>query len=54
MRFYVLTEKERKAIKRFLENKESTNLIKVLRFRANRHIEGLREDMKLLEELAED
>jgi hypothetical protein len=53
MRLYVLTERERKEIKRFLKSRESTNLIKVLRFRATRHIEGLREDLKLLEELVE-
>ena len=53
MRLYVLTERERKEIKRFLKDRESTNLIKVLRFRATRHIEGLREDLKLLEELIE-
>jgi hypothetical protein len=53
MRLYILTEKERKEIKRFLKNGESTNLIKVLKFRAKRHIEELREDMKLLENLVE-
>jgi hypothetical protein len=46
-----LTEKEREEIKRFLKDRESTNLIKVLKFRAIRHIEGLRGDIKLLEEL---
>lgn len=53
MRLYVLTERERKEIKRFLKDRESTNLIKVLRFRATRHSERLREDLKLLEELIE-
>jgi hypothetical protein len=53
MRLYILTELEREEIKRFLKNKESTNLIKVLKFRANKHIEGLREDLKLLEEFVE-
>jgi hypothetical protein len=54
MRLYILTEKERKEIQRFLKNRESTNLIKVLKFRAKRHIGELREDVKLLEELIED
>jgi hypothetical protein len=36
-----------------LKNRESTNLIKVLRFGAKRHIEELRGDVKLLEELLE-
>jgi hypothetical protein len=53
MRLYILTEKERKEIKRFLKDRKSTNLIKVLKFRANRHIEGLREDLKLLGEFIE-
>jgi hypothetical protein len=48
-----LTELEREEIERFLKNRESTNLIKVLKFRAKRHIEELREDLKLLEELVE-
>jgi hypothetical protein len=54
MRQYILTKKEREEIKRFLKNRESTNLIKVLKFRATRHIEGLREDLKLLEEFVQD
>jgi hypothetical protein len=53
MRLYILTELERNEIKRFMKNRESTNLIKVLKFRANKHLEELREDMKLLEELLE-
>jgi hypothetical protein len=53
MRLYILTELERNEIRRFLKDRESTNLIKVLKFRANRHIEGLREDLKLLGELVE-
>jgi hypothetical protein len=51
MRLYILTELEREEIKRFLKNRESTNLIKVLRFRTSKHIQELREDMKLLEEM---
>jgi hypothetical protein len=54
MRLYILTKKERKEIERFLKNRESTNLIKVLKFRAKRHVEELREDVKLLDELIED
>jgi hypothetical protein len=53
MRLYILTKKERKEIERFLKNRKSTNLVKVLKFRANKHIEELREDIRLLEELAE-
>jgi len=53
MRLYILTKKEREEIKRFLKNRESTNLVKVLKFRATRHIEELREDLKLLEEFIE-
>jgi hypothetical protein len=53
LRLYILTEKERKEIKHFLKNRESTNLVKVLRFRASRHIGELREDLKLLEHLVE-
>jgi hypothetical protein len=53
MRLYILTEKERKEIKRFLKDRKSTNLIKVLKFRGTRHIEELRGDIKLLEELVE-
>jgi hypothetical protein len=53
MRLYILTKLERDEIRQFLKNRESTNLIKVLKFRASRHIEGLREDLKLLEELIE-
>jgi hypothetical protein len=53
MRLYILTEKEHKEIQRFLKNRKSTNLIKVLKFRAKRHIGQLRADIKLIEELAE-
>jgi hypothetical protein len=53
MRLYVLTERERGEIKRFLKDRESTNLIKVLKFRANKHLEELRADLKLLEDLVE-
>jgi hypothetical protein len=53
MRLYILTKKEREEIKRFLKNRESTNLVKVLKFRATKHIEVLREDLKLLEEFIE-
>lgn len=54
MRFYTLTEKEREAIEKFLINGKSTNLIKVLRFRAKRHIERLKKDLMLLEKLVKD
>ena len=51
MRLYILTDKEREEIKRFLKKRKSTNLIKVLKFRATRHIERLREDLEFLEKL---
>jgi hypothetical protein len=54
MRLYILTQKERKEIRRFLKDRESTNLIKVLRFRATKHIEELQNDLKLLKELVEE
>jgi hypothetical protein len=34
-----------------LKTRKSTNLVNVLKFRANKHLEELREDMKLLEKL---
>jgi hypothetical protein len=52
MRLYILTKLERDEIRKFLKNRESTNLIKVLRFRANKHLEELKADLNLLEELA--
>jgi hypothetical protein len=48
-----LTELERDEIRRFLKTRKSTNLVKILKFRANKHIEELREDIRLLEELVE-
>lgn len=42
---------EREEIKRFLKNRKSTNLLKVVKFRAMRHIERLREDLEILEKL---
>jgi hypothetical protein len=48
-----LTELERDEVRRFLKTRTSTNLVKVLKFRANKHLEELQEDMKLLEELLE-
>lgn len=51
MRFYILTEKERAEIERFLRNRKSTNLIKVLKFRAARHMERLKQDLELLKKL---
>jgi hypothetical protein len=54
MRLYILTKLERDEIRRFLKNRESTNLIKVLKFRAKRHVKELREDIELLEGLIED
>jgi hypothetical protein len=51
MRLYILTEKEREEIEIFLKNGESTNLIRVLKSRATRHKERLREDLEFIEKL---
>lgn len=39
------------AIKKFLQNKASNELIRLLRYRANQHPEWLKKDIELLEEL---
>lgn len=53
MRQYILTNRERKEIKRFLEDKKVTDLISVLRVRAKRYLKQLKEDIILLEKVKE-
>ena len=49
MRFYILTEREREAIAKYLEDGKITDLISVLRVRGKRHLKTLKEDIHLLE-----
>ena len=49
MRQYILTNREREEIKRFLEDKKVTDLISVLRVRSKKYLERLKEDILLLE-----
>ena len=51
MREYILTEKERETVKKFLQDKASNELIRLLRYRARQHLDSLKEDIELLEEL---
>jgi len=51
MREYILTEKERREIERYLRDGNATNLIYVLRSRGLKALERLREDLKFLEKL---
>jgi len=53
MREYILTDKERKAIKKFLKDGKPTNLIYVLRHRTAKSLEQLDEDIRLLRALME-
>jgi len=49
MREYILTEKEREAIRKFLEDHVPNDYIHLLRHRAKLHLESLRKDIELLE-----
>ena len=49
MRFYILTEREREAIAKYLKDGKITDLISVLRVRGKRHLQRLKEDVRLLE-----
>ena len=51
MRQYILTDREREEISRYLEGKKVTHLISVLRLRAKRYLERLKEDITLLEKV---
>ena len=49
MREYILTEKERREIEKYLKDGQATNLIYVLRSRGLKALERLKEDVNLLE-----
>ncbi len=49
MREYILTDRERAAVQKFLKTKVADDFIHVLRHRAKEALPGLREDLKLLE-----
>jgi len=51
MREYILTENERQAIKQYLKDEKATNLIYVLRHRAEKSLKQLRADSELLSKL---
>jgi hypothetical protein len=51
MREYILTEKEREAIRKFLEDHVPNDYIHLLRHRGKQCLEALKEDMRLLEAL---
>lgn len=53
MREYILTDKERKAITKFLKDGKPTNLIYVLRHRTVKSMKRLDEDIGLLKKLRE-
>ena len=52
LRQYILTEREREEIKRYLEDKQTTALISVLRVRTKKYLNRLTEDISLLEKVA--
>ena len=51
MREYILTDTEKKAVEKFLQDGISTGLIRVLKVRGRQHLETLKRDLQLLEEL---
>ena len=51
MREYILTEKERREIEKYLKDGKATNLIYVLRSRGLKALRRLREDLGFLEKL---
>jgi len=53
MREYILTENERREIKKYLKDGKATNLIYVLRSRGLKALGQLKSDLKLLEALKE-
>jgi len=53
MRGYILTEKECREIKKYLQEGKATNLIYVLRSRGLKALERLKKDLELLEKLTE-
>ena len=53
MREYILTEKERREIEKYLKDGKATNLIYVLRSRGLKALEQLKKDLDVLEKLVE-
>lgn len=53
MRQYILTDREREEIRRYLNDKKVTHLISVLRHRSRRYLKRLKEDVGFLEILLE-
>jgi hypothetical protein len=51
---YILTEKERKAIKRYLQDKAPNDYIHLIRHRAKVSFKALEEDLNLLNLLIEN
>ena len=51
MRQYILTNREREEIQKYLKDKKVTDLISVLRVRAKKYLERLKEDIHLLEQV---
>jgi hypothetical protein len=51
MREYILTGKEREAVRKFLGDPAPSDLVNVLRFRAKQHLTELKADIELLEKL---
>ena len=51
MREYILTEKERREIEKYLRDGKATNLIYVLRSRGLKALERLKKDLEFLEKL---
>jgi len=54
MREYILTDKERREIEKYLKEGKATNLIYVLRHRSSKSLRRLKEDLKFLEMLSRD
>ncbi|HII86100.1 TPA: hypothetical protein HA273_05985 [Candidatus Bathyarchaeota archaeon] len=54
MREYILTTKEREAIKQYLQDKKSNDYIHLIRHRAKVSLSALKEDLNLLNLLFEN
>ena len=52
MRQRILTERERKEIETFLAGKESSTIIRMLKYRAKKFLPTIKEEVKLLEKLS--
>jgi len=53
MRMRILTESETKAIKEFLEHGKSDIIVRMVRYRARKSLETLKEEIALLETFLE-